>query len=228
MFGNYTISDKCPNPNHVCEVEEGIDPANYFKSGWQEHTEYRVILMMVIFGALLHCFHVIFTNRTSSFYLAFSGCLIATLFGKMAYQLGPETCSFMRWCHEGVTDTIIPSVYFYQLNECPEYASWLTYYDYDDLYNNDQCEYAKYGCCEIVTGEQLCDTLYRNGDSYSLYMMDLKMNISHWVLPIERYDEEGSNCPTIEELIYQVQREDKRRNNGFYILFQIPLRVAIS
>lgn len=234
MFGNYTISNECTAPNHVCEVYSyDIDPSENFqsdRSDWQDRTELRILCMIFLMGGF---FHILSTSLqsakfwnciTTSFYVSFSGCLFITVLVLLTYagpETGPETCSFMRWCHEGIDGQIIPSVYFYQMNECPKSSSTLTYYDYDDDHLNDQCIYTEYGCCEIWGEDQLCDTSYKNGDSYSLYLMDLKRNRSHWALPVEKSDEEGSNCPTIEELIYKVQKEDSRRNNGFWIAFTI-------
>ena len=220
MFGNYTISNECPAPNHVCEVEE------YGPFTGTSPFAYQRVVAPVVSGAaicflaiLFHWVNIHATGITRPYmYYAISSLIV--LFFYMIWQPDYETCSFMRWCHEGIDDQIIPTVYFYQMNECPKSSSSLTYYDYSDMEQNDQCIYTEFGCCEIWGESQLCDASYQNGDSYSFYMMVMKRYDSHWVLPVEKSDEEGSNCPTIEELIYKVQKDDMNQR-PFYISFTI-------
>ena len=211
MFGNYTISDSCSAQNHVCEVDYNLEPADNFLE--DERSYAGDSFLYAISCASLICFagtlfH--FTNKTIVFYkdLSIISIIFLTLiFAFDVYTMGKETCLFAKWCHEGIDDQIIPAFYFYQMNECPRYGSWLAgdYSEYD-MNHNDKCDSTEYGCCEIWDIE--CDTSYREGDTYSFYQFIRNRNISHWTLGINKLDEEGSNCPTIEELIYQVSKND--------------------
>ena len=49
----------------------------------------------------------------------------------------------------------------------------------------------------------LCPGAIDNDDTYSFYQVLLSKNNS-WFTSIEKQDEIGSNCPTIEEIIYTV------------------------
>ena len=63
-----------------------------------------------------------------------------------------EICSFPISCHEGINDTIVTTNYYYQMKECPDSDSWLTY-DYSDIYDyNQDCEDSEWGCCTISDG----------------------------------------------------------------------------
>ena len=80
-------------------------------------------------------------------------------------------CEFPRWCHEGVDDTIISNSYSYRMDKCPKYGSWLTSY-YEDNINypsNNDCDETIYGCCKVENSS--CDTVIREGDSYSFYQI---------------------------------------------------------
>ena len=222
MFGNYTISDSCDNQNHVCPVntywtEDGrkLDPSEYFiddlHSSILNISLYMIscVALICFSGTLFHCLDNMVTKENIVFYRNFS--IISLLILVLIYvidvsTMDKETCHFARWCHEGIDNQIIPSFYFYQMNECPRYNSWLTYYYSDANSNhNDECESSEYGCCEVSEIE--CDVAYREGDTYSFYQVILDHK-GHWSININKQDEEGSNCPTVEELIYQVSKND--------------------
>ena len=234
MFGNYTISGSCDNHNHVCEVDYNLDPSDYFLEDERSYIEnsflYAIYCMalMCFNGALFHCLDKRFTNENNSFYRKFSICsllIIILIYVIDIFTMDKETCLFPRWCHEGIDDQIIPSFYFYQMNECPRYNSWLTD-DYSDanMNHNDKCESSEYGCCEVWDIE--CDAAYREGDTYSLYELIMKYE-SHWTTNINKLDEEGSNCPTVEELIYQVSENDKNKHLVLYISYTITATIIM-
>ena len=217
MFGNYTISASCDNHNHVCEVDYNLDPTHYFLEDERSYIEniflYAISCMALIClaGTLFHYLDNLFTNENNSFYRKFSICSLLILILICALDvltMGKETCHFARWCHEGIDNQIIPSFYFYQMNECPRYNSWLTYY-YSDANSNHNydCGSSEYGCCEVSNIE--CDAAYREGDTYSQYeLINNGHHRGHWSININKQDEEGSNCPTVEELIYQGSKND--------------------
>jgi len=228
MFGNYTISESCDNHNHVCEVDYNIDPDDNFLEDEHSYIEnsflYAISCMaMICFaGTLFHCLDNLFTNENNSFYRNFSICssLIMILICALdVLTMDKETCHFARWCHEGIDNQIIPSFYFYQMNECPRYNSWLTdYYSDANSNHNDKCENSEYGCCRV--GDIECDAAYREGDTYSEY--ELSQNYGgHWLISINKQDEEGSNCPTVEELIYQVSQNDKNNYLALHLSYTI-------
>jgi len=216
MFGNYTISGSCDNQNHVCEVEYNIDPDDYFidelHSSILNGFLYMIscVALICFSGTVFHYLDNLFTNENIVFYRNFS--IISLLIMVLIYvidvsTMGNETCLFPRWCHEGIDDQILPSFYFYQMHECPRYNSWLTdYYSDANSNHNYDCESSEYGCCEV--GDIECDVAYREGDTYSRYELINNDHEGHWALHINKQDEEGSNCPTVEELIYQVSKND--------------------
>ena len=213
MFGNYTISETCDNQSHVCEVDYNLDPTDYFiddlHSSILNRSLYMIscVALICFSGTLFHFLDNMFTKENIVFYRNFS--IISLLILVLIYvidisTMDKETCHFARWCHEGIDNQIIPSFYFYQMNECPRYNSWLTDY-YSDANSNDDCESSEYGCCEVSEIE--CDVAYREGDTYSFYQVILDHR-GHWTININKQDEEGSNCPTVEEFIYQVSKND--------------------
>lgn len=224
MFGNYTISDSCDNHNHVCPVnayrtEDGInlDPSEYFiddlHSSILNSSLYMIscVALICFSGTLFHCLDNMFTKENIVFYRNFSICsllIMILIYVIDIFTMDKETCHFARWCHEGIDNQIIPSFYFYQMNECPRYNSWLTYY-YSDANSNHNydCGSSEYGCCEVSNIE--CDAAYREGDTYSQYeLINNGHHRGHWSININKQDEEGSNCPTVEELIYQGSKND--------------------
>jgi hypothetical protein len=232
MFGNYTISESCDNHNHVCEVDYNLDPTHYFLEDERSYIEnsflYTISCMaMICFnGTLFHCLDNLFTNENNSFYRKFSICsllIIILIYVIDIFTMDKETCLFARWCHEGIDNQIIPSFYFYQMNECPRYSSWLTY-DYSDSDRNDECETSEYGCCEVSNIE--CDAAYREGDTYSFYQVILEHR-GHWSININKQDEERSNCPTVEELIYQVSQNDKNNYLALYLSYTITAMILM-
>ena len=234
MFGNYTISTSCDNHNHVCEVDYNLDPTHYFledeSSSMRNSFLYMISCMALICfnGTLFHCLDNLFTNENNSFYRKFSICsllIIILIYVIDIFTMDKETCLFARWCHEGIDNQIIPSFYFYQMNECPRYNSWLTYY-YSDANSNHNydCGSSEYGCCEVSNIE--CDAAYREGDTYSFYQVILEHR-SHWSININKQDEEGSNCPTVEELIYQGSQNDKNNYLALYLSYTITAMILM-
>ena len=120
---------------------------------------------------------------------------------------GGETCSFDRWCHEEINGSAVSSKIYYRLynEDCPDYAVWLEYM-YHDENHNENCENTEYGCCEIWD-PQRCSTVLENDETYSIYQYMMEKNISHWTLEVEKLDEAGKSCPTIEDIIYDVSVE---------------------
>jgi hypothetical protein len=229
MFGNYTISDSCDNHNHVCEVDYNLDPADNFLEDERSYARnsflYAISCMALICfaGTLFH-----FTNKTIVFYkdLSIISIIFLTLiFAFDVYTMGKETCLFAKWCHEGIDDQIIPGFYFYQMNECPRSNSWLTddYFEFD-VQKNDSCETAKYGCCEVRSID--CDAAYDDDyGTYSFYQMILNDYRGSWSISINKQDKEGTNCPTVEDVIYRASTNDKNDYLVLYLSYTITTMI---
>ena len=228
MFGNYTISSHCSTHDHVCEVDYSLEPSDNFQNDPWDHFRLAIYCDLIIcFTGIFSRVSNLFTEEEVSFYKRISilSTLIITLIAIIDfYRI--KTCLFPRWCHEGIDDTIIPTYYFYQMNECPTYSSWLTYdYSDSDINHNDLCESTEYGCCEVVNID--CDAAYRDGDTYSLYQMIVNDYRGHWQMDINKIDEEGSNCPTIEEIIYRSSENDKNPHLIIYLSFTITIMIIM-
>jgi hypothetical protein len=154
-----------------------------------------------------------------NFYIGFpSWVAIITLLSLCISALRTgETCSFDRWCHESSTGGLTSSKIYYRLygEECPEVSVWLKYMYHDENHNED-CENTEYGCCEIWDPER-CSTATSNHETYFDYQSDMERNISHWTLEVEKVDVSGSNCPTIEDIIYDVSVENDYHFKFHYV-----------
>ena len=213
MFHDMTISKLCQAEDHICEdnIYDLYSEENpfiqyicssliyliYFSLVFMIVKDYKQLTIMNIFSFILVCIMIHIHNEYSH----------------------TEMCQFPRWCHEGVNDTIIENSYFYRMDKCPKFGSWLVYY-YEDIINYDysgqnQCEESLYGCCKIDNTS--CDTVIREGNSYSFYQILLERN-TRWFTSIEKIDESGSNCPTIEEIIDKVSSNVIKINLKYEIL----------
>jgi len=217
----------------VCEVDYNLDPADNFpedeSSSMRNSFLYAISCMALICfnGALFHYLDNRFTTENIVFYRnvsIISIILLTLIYVIDIFTMDKETCHFTRWCHEGIDDQIIPAFYFYQMNECPRFNSWLTDY-YSDSDSNDECETSKYGCCEVSAID--CDAAYSEGDTYSFYQIIIDDYWGNWSISMDKQDEEGSNCPTIEELIYQVSKNDKNNYLLLYLSYTITTMIIM-
>ena len=229
MFGQYFIDQEQMGRGQVREINYGLGEWYTIDDNFEE--DKNLFPDMVSMAAYM-CFIVlvarlcIFADNHfmgkrekdgekdkdygSKFYITFTficgiiplGMLVVHSFG----QGEMETCYFNRWCHEAADGGIIPSNIYYQLynEECPE--PWFLTALYHDENHNDHCENTEYGCCEIWNAER-CSTAMENNFTYSVYQYILERNVSHWSLNTEKVDESGTNCPTIEDIIYDVSVE---------------------
>jgi hypothetical protein len=241
MYGNYTISESCDNHNHVCPANAhwtgngtDLDPSEYFIDDLHSSILTRFLYMisclaLILFsGTLSHYLEKRFTTENNVFYRnfsIFSLVFLILIFVIDVSMMERETCLFPRWCHEGIDDQIIPAFYFYQMNECPRYTSWLAYYyEQTDTWNNgDDCGSSVYGCCKVR--EIGCDAFYTDGHTYSEYVSLMGNYDGRWQLSVDKQDEEGSNCPTVEELIYQVSKNDKNDYLVLYLSYTITAMI---
>ena len=209
-----TISKLCQTEDHICRD-------NIYDLYKEEYSYYQYIytIPFILFYAIL--FYFVKDYKRLAIMNVFSIILLCILVYIQSEYSHTEICQFPRWCHEGINDTIIENSYFYRMDKCPKFGSWLVYY-YEDIieydYNHfspNHCEESLYGCCKVDNTS--CDTVVREGDSYSLYQILLERN-TRWYTSIEKIDESGSNCPTIEEIIDKVSSNVIKINLKYEIL----------
>ena len=215
MFHDMTISSLCKTDNNIC-----VD--NIYDLYGEEN-----IFMQYIYSSLISLIYFVLVLMNVKDYKRltimniFSFILICIMIYIHSEYSHTEMCKFPRWCHEGINDTIIENSYFYRMDKCPKFGSWLVYYyediiDYDyNHFSRNHCEESLYGCCGIDNTS--CDTVVREGDSYSFYQILLERN-TRWFTSIEKIDESGSNCPTIEEIIDKVSSNVIKINLKYEII----------
>lgn len=210
-----TISSLCKTDNNIC-----VD--NIYDLYGEEN-----LFMQYIYSSLISLIYFVLVLMNVKDYKRltimniFSFILICIMIYIHSEYSHTEMCKFPRWCHEGINDTIIENSYFYRMDKCPKFGSWLLYYyediiDYDyNHFSRNHCEESLYGCCGIDNTS--CDTVVREGDSYSFYQILLERN-TRWFTSIEKIDESGSNCPTIEEIIDKVSSNVIKINLKYEII----------
>tara|TARA_B100000035_G_scaffold277372_1_gene255628 strand:- start:1424 stop:2284 length:861 start_codon:yes stop_codon:yes gene_type:complete len=229
MFRDMTISELCETEDHICE-DNIYDLYSEGDTSQYKYTIPFILFYAILFYAILFGFVKDFKRLALIDLISFFS-LFMMIFIHINYS-HTEMCKFPRWCHEGESDTITENSYFYRMDKCPKFGSWLVYY-YEDIINYDynhlsrnHCEESLYGCCKIDNTS--CDSVVREGDSYSFYQILLERN-TRWYTSIEKIDESGSNCPTIEEIIYKVSSNVIKINLKYeiYILLFIIIFVNI-
>ena len=198
MFHDMTISELCDTPDHICE--DNI--YDLYKS--EKDNPFKLVFSLVV--AIIYLILLVKYVKTIphlSHVNAFSLILLILMFYIHYNYSHSEMCQIPKWCHEGVNNSIVENSYFYRMDKCPKYNSWLLSY-YEDLreddYSMNHCDESMYGCCKI---DAACPGSIDNDDTYSFYQLLLSRK-NGWFTGIEKQDENGSNCPTIEEIIYEV------------------------
>ena len=195
-----TISELCKTEDHICK-----DNIYNLYSEQNNISQFKYTFPCILLYVIL--FRFVKDIKRLAIMNIFSIILISIMIYIHLEYSHTEMCQFPRWCHEGINDTIIENSYFYRMDKCPKFDSWLVYY-YEDIieydynhFSRNHCEESSYGCCKIDNTS--CDTVVREDYSYSFYQILLERN-NRWYTSIEKIDESGSNCPTIEEIIDKV------------------------
>lgn len=210
MYGNYTIGgDRCNSRNHICSVNYNVSPSeNFIDNRNNNHkltfTLIPTILVLICIILTYNLIHKIILKYKDRFYnvfgvIAFIGLIILNFIIFLYSQ--KETCKIPHSCYEGVNNKLIPQFYFYQLDKCPDEYRWLFYF-YDDISSTRDefaCVNTYYGCCKYYEEVQ-CIESYRNNFDYDIY----KKTTGHWTLGVTMDDQNGTNCPTLSEIIYEV------------------------
>lgn len=239
MYGNYTIFTECKNENHVCEVDYNIEIKNNFKKNIFSMYENSIIILFCIELITINViipfiYDLIISSKKKEktkffkiiniIYIFFVSIIFSLVYN--FYDI-KETCSFARWCHEGINNNIIPSFYFYQMKKCPEYSNWLVYYYLDESSTGTmKCHKSEYGCCEIRTA--ICEDAIKNENTFSTYQLSVNQGKSHWKIFESKIDENGSNCPTIEDIIYEVSKNDNFDYIKNYSIFTLIYFIFIT
>ena len=223
MFHDMTISKLCQTEDNICR--DNI--YDLYKEN--SYSQYKYTIPFILFCAILTRFVKDYRSLGIMNILSFP--LICIMIYIHSEHSHTEMCLFPRWCHEGINNTIIENSYFYRMNKCPKVGSWLVYY-YEDIieydynhFSRNHCEESLYGCCKIDNTS--CDTSFREGDSYSFYQMLLERNTG-WHTSIEKIDENGSNCPTIEEIIDKVSSNVYKMNLKYEILVLTSIIIFVN
>tara|TARA_B100001094_G_C18111477_1_gene761428 strand:- start:519 stop:1358 length:840 start_codon:yes stop_codon:yes gene_type:complete len=210
MFHDMTISELCKTDDHICK-----DNIYNLYSEQNNISQFKYTLPCILLYVSL--FRFVKDLKRLAIINVFSILLLGFMIYIHSEYSHTEICQFPRWCHEGINNTIIENSYFYRMNKCPKFGSWLVYY-YEDIINynlnQNHCKESLYGCCRV--DNTACDTYFREGDSYSLYQR--KIDSSKWLTSMEKIDESGSNCPTIEEIIYKVSSNVIKINLNYEII----------
>ena len=217
MWGQYYISESCVYSDHVCEINYSIPiDDNFDEKSKISDLRYWILIPLSILPIIIcnYCFVNIATKYWDFEWKTgrtFSICM--SLYIVVYYLLiilipsNYETCSFPISCHEGLNNTIITTNYYFQMKECPKSYSWLTY-DYSELYNyNQDCSLSKWGCCTIdrnITCAEFHD------ETFSYYNNVKDEYDGYWTFHIDKIDEQGSNCPSIEKMIYEISVNEKK------------------
>ena len=237
MFGQYFIQDDCADrdgyysvgADYLCEIDYDVSVQDNFETFY--HSEvFKALLMLagslfvVGFGFGLKCFKDVSDKFLIFVCFFFLGNLLQVNLG-LHTEL--ETCSFPRWCHEGINNTIVPSYIYFQKEECPGINAWIPEFYEDRRGIGDiDCDKTEYGCCEIR--EISCESSVREGDSYSFYKYIEGRNVGHWTLNIEKEDEKGGNCPKIEEMILEISDEKSVfKATGIIVSFNCILTLIV-
>ena len=230
MLYDYMIMDGCRlDKEEFCPIPQDVNPEDHFE---YVRLEDIFILWFILFLSLLFksyifkylekiwCFKEFLRNFYPLESILFS--IFVLLWSYITYiQNEQAICSFPRWCTEGENNTLVTENYYYKMDTCPKEYAWLTYlYEETNPSNfDDDCKNTEYGCCSLISNR--CADSLRTEDSFSLYLEVETRNISHWHLNIMKLDEEGSNCPTIEEILYEVSENSQTDYYEKYITFYL-------
>tara|TARA_Y100000590_G_scaffold448479_1_gene585206 strand:- start:4219 stop:5010 length:792 start_codon:yes stop_codon:yes gene_type:complete len=217
MMGDYYISPHCDEMYHVCEIEGGDtsigenfkDPGSIYSIIAFSVCMILVSFIMSLSGAKLWSADIKFYFIFVCFSILYMGVTLLVI----SYTQIPSICIYNRVCREGLINDTIDSVdYYYPMLNCPETPSIGEYYS--QLYKED-CQETEYGCCNIKTEEIRCSQFIDEIHSYKEYESLVEKYEGHWELELTKKDEVGSNCPTIEELLYELSESDKFNYTGY-------------
>jgi hypothetical protein len=224
MGSQYFISDKCDSLWHICELNYNFTVKDNFM---EEQTRGDIILLIAIayiciMSTLSHCF-VKLDEKTipdsefkGYYFFGFISSIYIAIVLLIKYITGDqlEVCSYPRFCNEGFNDEIVETNYYYLKDKCPRENAWIVdeynHKNGQDLSTRDDTEY---GFCSISTEEISCSershVTYFDVNSYSEYLEYITDYNGAWPVRLSKVDEEGTNCPSIEEVIYDYSAKEE-------------------
>ena len=223
MGSQYFISEKCDSYWHVCELNYNISAEDNLV---YEDSHGDIMLLMAItyfciMNTLTHCCFkldekTIPDSEFKGYYLFgfFSSIYISiVLLIKYFSDDQLEVCSYPRFCNEGFNDEIVETNYYYLKDKCPKEYAWITSeYNEKRGYSLSICDDTEYGCCSIPTDEISCaertNLVFFDDDTYSEYLENNEYS-GEWPIRISKVDEDGTNCPSIEEIIYDYSAKEE-------------------
>lgn len=241
MLYDYMILDGCRvDKEEFCPIPQDLSPEDhfdYFRMKEMLLLWFIFLLSKVLTGFIFKTLEKMwcFKELMKNFYILESilYSVFILIWSYITYiQNGQMICSFPRWCTEGENNTLVTENYYYKMDKCPVEYAWLTYlYEETNPPNlEDYCENTEYGCCSLISNR--CADSLRTENSFSLYFEVESRNVSHWELNIMKTDEEGTNCPTIEEIIYTVSKNSQidyyEIYTSFYVVHTIFIFIVFS
>ena len=220
MWGQYFIQNDCADregyysvgADYLCEVDYHIPLEDNFSKNYLDFTTVPMNFFIVFICILLFKNSNI-SDKVKNYinYVSFVYFILNILIILIKIEFSDkELCNYPKSCHEGVNDTIIKSSYYYLKDSCSDELIY-NLRPWTDI--NGDCMSSEYGCCEIH--DLGCAQLTKEYTQYSRYINVLKEYHGHWFIDINKNDEAGSNCPTIEEIIYKVSKN--KVDYGLYI-----------
>ncbi len=224
MDNQYFISEKCDSYLHICELNYNISVEDnlVYEDSHGDIMLFMAITYFCIMHTLTHCCFKL-DEKTIPDYefkgyyiLGFLSSIYISIVLLIKYfsddQL--EVCSYPRFCNEGSDDTIVETNYYYLKDKCPKEYVWITSeYNEKRGYSLSICDDTEYGCCSIPTDEISCSersNLVFDVNTYSKYLKYSKDEYGgQWSLRLAKADEEGTNCPSIEEIIYDYSAKEE-------------------
>ena len=246
MYGEYYISKYCTDEQSIAinGIDVNVCEADYSKT-MRENLQidftsyiYNICLYVItqitiiIIGLSADFLEKMWNKNNNKIYFKFSLIFVASCFISFVtinYMITYEICSLPKWCHEGSHDNISPSNYYYRLESCPLYSHDLPYIykeKFIDKTDSNVCEDSEYGCCKYYDINCIESVEYNYG--YEFYNL-IKNDTSSWQSPIPMKDKNGTNCPSLEKIIYKLNIDSetnyKEHFLGIFLVYIISLIV---
>ena len=137
------------------------------------------------------------------------------------YNQDLTVCDIPYYCVKGVNNTIDYSTNYYISKGSDCYTMSDMGYDYADEFREEprkwDCKTSTYGCCSI---DVKCDNSIKGDYGWDHYEILSFYGRGIMIIPLQKKDDVGSNCPEITELInYKLHTE---KVDGTYI-YQISI-----
>jgi hypothetical protein len=222
----YFISSSCHHKDHICDFDYDIPEKDNFGFNCEYIYDYIIVILAlltisIIVHKCMNKFTKIHSDLNKQFYITFIVIFsIGTALYIFIHSENADVCKYPRNCYEGINNTIITQDYYYQMNECPREYTWLTYYYSKINLYDEECNTSEWGCCTVNKGIKCSDFV---DYTYSYYEAVSDDYDGHWTLNIAKLDEYGTNCPTIEEIIYEVSENDMNDMNNYKLYYVVTI-----